>query len=130
MYKKDNGFRQTNRTGRNNRLSGARYEETAAEFLQRQGLYILEKNYRCRQGEIDLIAMDGRYLVFVEVKYRKDTAKGDPAEAVGFYKRQHIYRTAKYYLYSHRYGANVPCRFDVVSILGEEISWIQNAFSV
>lgn len=130
MYKKDNGFRRTNRTGRNNRLSGARYEEAAAEFLQRQGLSILEKNYRCRQGEIDLIVMDGRYLVFVEVKYRKDTAKGEPAEAVGFYKRQHICRTAEYYLYSHRYGANVPCRFDVVSILGEEISWIQNAFSV
>lgn len=121
----------------NRRKTGARYEQEAAGYLEKQGLQILVKNYRSREGEIDLIARDGSYLVFVEVKYRKNMAKGDPAEAVGPLKQQHIRKTAQYYLYSHRYGEETPCRFDVVSILGSnhcdkngcgEICWIQNAF--
>lgn len=118
----------------NRRKTGAHYEQEAAEYLKGQGLCILEQNYHSRTGEIDLIARDGRYLVFIEVKYRKDTAKGEPAEAVDFHKQQHIRKTAQYYLYSHRYGEDSPCRFDVVSILGgdrdrsKEIRWIQNAF--
>ena len=66
----------------NKRKTGAEYEELAARWLTGTGFEILEKNYRCRIGEIDLIARDGRYLVFVEVKYRSDEKAGDPSEAV------------------------------------------------
>ena len=66
----------------NKRQTGADQEVLAAVWLEKQGLRILEKNYRCRQGEIDLIARDGRYLVFVEVKYRKGIHTGHPSEAV------------------------------------------------
>ena len=89
---------------------------------------ILEHNFRCRQGEIDLIGRDGRYLVFFEVKYRKTARNGMPAEAVGYAKQQKIRYTAQFYLYSRRYRENMPCRFDVVSILGDQISWIRDAF--
>lgn len=111
----------------NKRNTGKQYESLAAEYLQRQGMVILERNYRDRTGEIDLIGRDGAFLVFVEVKYRRDLRTGEPAEAVTARKQQRIRRTAQYYLYSHRCG-NVPCRFDVVSILGEEIRWIPDAF--
>lgn len=111
----------------NKRNTGKQYESLAAEYLQSQGMVILERNYRDRTGEIDLIGRDGEFLVFVEVKYRRDLRTGDPAEAVTARKQQRIRRTAQYYLYSHRCG-NVPCRFDVVSILGEEIRWIPDAF--
>ena len=111
----------------NQRNTGKRYESLAADYLQGQGLTIMERNYQDRTGEIDLIGRDGTFLVFVEVKYRRDMRSGDPAEAVTPRKQQHIRRTAQYYLYSHRCG-DVPCRFDVVSILGEEIRWIRDAF--
>ena len=111
----------------NKRNTGKRYESLAADYLQGQGLTIMERNYQDRTGEIDLIGRDGTFLVFVEVKYRRDMRSGDPAEAVTPRKQQHIRRTAQYYLYSHRCG-DVPCRFDVVSILGEEIRWIRDAF--
>lgn len=112
----------------NKRMLGSEYEQRAAEYLAGQGLTILGRNYRCRQGEIDLIAGDGSYLVFVEVKYRSDVSKGDPAEAVGFHKQQRIRAAARYYLYQNRYGEDTPCRFDVIAILNEEIRWIRDAF--
>lgn len=112
----------------NKRQVGSSYEEIAAACLIKEGYRILERNYRCRQGEIDLIAKDGRYLVFIEVKYRSDRKKGDPSEAVDGRKQEHIRRTAVYYLYQHGYGEDTPCRFDVVSILGEEIRLIRDAF--
>lgn len=113
---------------RNKRSLGSRYEDMASAFLEQQGYEILERNFRDRHGEIDIIAKDGRYLVFVEVKYRRNRKKGYPEEAVGFHKQQHIRSAARYYLYSRHYGEDTPCRFDVVSILGEEIRVIQNAF--
>ena len=66
----------------NKREVGAAYEEAAAVFLEKNGVRILERNFRCRQGEIDLIGRDGEYLVFFEVKYRKNADAGLPAEAV------------------------------------------------
>lgn len=117
------------RMGRKNkRMLGSEYEQRAAEYLTRQGLEIAERNYRSRQGEIDLIARDGSYLVFVEVKYRSDDRKGDPAEAVGYYKQQHIRAAARYYMYQNWYGDDTPCRFDVVAILEDDIRWIRDAF--
>lgn len=112
----------------NKRWTGGQYEKLAAEYLRLHGVTVLEMNYRVRDGEIDLIGLDGPYLVFVEVKYRRDGKKGDPAEAVTAGKQERIRRTARQYLYSHRYREDAPCRFDVVGILGKEIRWIRNAF--
>lgn len=113
---------------RNGRALGGHYEALAADYLCRQGYEILERNYRDRQGEIDIVARDGRYLVFVEVKYRRNLKNGYPEEAVHGAKRHKIRHTASYYLYSHGYGGETPCRFDVVSIAGEEISLFRDAF--
>lgn len=66
----------------NKRETGSRYEDAAAAFLQSKGLRLLEKNFRCRKGEIDLILMDGACLVFTEVKYRSGPGCGSPLEAI------------------------------------------------
>ncbi len=112
----------------NKRRVGAQYEELAARCLEEKGYQILERNYRCRQGEIDLIALDGSCLVFVEVKYRRDGRTGDPAEAVDFRKQRRIIRTAAYYCYNRNIGESHACRFDVISVLGSEVRHIENAF--
>ncbi len=86
-------------------------------------------NYRSRsRNEIDIIAKDKGCLVFVEVKYRRDGRKGDPAEAVDAGKQSRIRRAACQYLYEHPQFQPFPCRFDVVAILGEEIRVISDAF--
>lgn len=114
----------------NRRQTGARYEELAAEYLENRGLFILEKNYRCRQGEIDLIARDDEYLVFVEVKYRRGEEKGISLEAVDGRKQKRICKAARYYLACSVGNMDISCRFDVVGIDGKEekVSWIKNAF--
>ena len=112
----------------NKRQTGSQYEEKAAEYMKQHGHQILERNYRCRQGEIDIIAQDGSYLVFVEVKYRGSTENGYPSEAVTERKKRNIRQVAAYYLYSRRLSEQTPVRFDVVAILGEEIQYIKNAF--
>ncbi|MGN0372290.1 MAG: YraN family protein [Enterocloster sp.] len=112
----------------NRRQVGSRYEQEAAACLQKKGYQILEKNYRCRQGEVDLICRHGRYLVFAEVKYRSGPAWGMPAEAVDGRKQQRIRSAASYYLYSHHLPEDTPCRFDVVGILKDQIEIIENAF--
>ena len=95
--------------------------------LEQMGYEILQFNYRCRLGEIDLIAKDGAYYVFCEVKYRADERKGSPLEAVDARKQQKIFRTAMYYL-TEQQLEDVPCRFDVVGIEGTKITLIKNAF--
>lgn len=112
----------------NTRKKGAVYEQAAIEYLQRQGVAILEHNYRNRRGEIDIIGRDGEYTVFFEVKYRKDNARGYPGEAVNYGKQRTICRVADYYRMMHHMGDFVPVRYDVVAICGEEITWYQNAF--
>lgn len=112
----------------NNRQKGSCYENIAASFFESKGYVILEKNYRRQTGEIDLIADDHGVLVFAEVKYRARNAKGYPYEAVNAAKMRRIYRTAEWYLKEHRVPQGRPCRFDVVSILGEEVTHIVNAF--
>ena len=93
-----------------------------------KGLKIRERNFRCRSGEIDLIGRDGRYLVFIEVKYRKNGKSGSSFSAVGREKQRIISRVAMFYLIAHGYRELPPCRFDVVGIDGKEIHWIKNAF--
>ena len=112
----------------NNRQTGSYYERQAALFLEQPGFQIVEQNYRNRRGEIDIIAREGNYLVFVEVKYRKNQSLGYPEEAVHSQKQHKIRSTACYYLYSRHYHEKTPCRFDVVSIVEEESLLIRDAF--
>lgn len=111
--------------------AGARGEDLAAQYLRRKGYRIRERNFRCRQGEIDMIAEKAGILVFVEVKLRKSTAKGQPREAVDWRKQQRILGAAQYYLYSKKIN-DVPMRFDVIEIYDEarglRINQIENAF--
>lgn len=114
----------------NKREVGSQQEKHAAEFLMKQGYNILEYNYFHRGGEIDLIAKDGSYLVFVEVKFRSTTISGYPEEAVDYRKMKSIIKTAQYYLLTHGYMEETPCRFDVVVILGNDVRLIQDAFQL
>lgn len=100
----------------------------AADYLKENGYEILEYNYRNRIGEIDLVAKEGEYLCFVEVKYRKGTSQGSPFEAVNRRKQQNISLVAKHYLLTRGHSEWTPCRFDVVGITGEDIELVQNAF--
>ena len=112
----------------NKRVVGTEYEKLAGEYLELQGYEILEYNFRCHKGEIDIVAKEGEYLVFVEVKYRKNQRMGTPLEAVNIRKQRKISRTASYYCFKHRYGENMLCRFDVIGVQGSEIILIKNAF--
>ncbi len=113
----------------NRRQIGTKEEALAAAFLEKQGYRIEEQNFRCRLGEIDIIARDGSVLVFVEVKFRSNEKYGNPAEAVNFRKQYKICRVADYYRMLHRVWDGQPCRFDIVAIQGNAIRLIQNAFS-
>lgn len=114
--------------GNSSRKRGAKYEGLAADYLQKQGFEILQRNFCSRFGEIDLIAREGRYLVFVEVKYRARNSGGHPLEAVDARKQYRIGKTADFYLLRYGYGETMPCRFDVVGILGDEVIHLRNAF--
>ena len=112
----------------NKRQVGSEKEEKAAKFLENRGLKILETNYRDRFGEIDIIARDNRYTVFVEVKYRKTARSGRPDEAVTFSKARTISRVADHYRIYRKLPDDAMFRFDVVAIEGENIRWHKNAF--
>ncbi len=116
----------------NNRAIGSEYEQIAGKYLEQQGYRILCYNYRCPMGEIDMIAMDGDVLVFVEVKYRKNLTKGSPLEAVNVKKQKVISKCANYYITGKKLHGSA-CRFDVIGIVGRdmeqvEISPIEPAF--
>lgn len=104
------------------------YEKKAAAYLSAKGYRILERNYRCKAGEIDLIVEDGAYLVFVEVKYRTDLRAGYGFESVGIKKQHTIRKSALWYLTEKHVPSDRPCRFDVISFLAEEITLIKDAF--
>jgi putative endonuclease len=109
-------------------------EELAAKHLTKLGYKVLEKNYRTKAGEIDIIAQDGPTIVFVEVKSRRDKSYGPPEIKVDYHKRRQITRAALLYLLRKKKG-NSPCRFDVVGISapqGEavEVTVIKDAFEM
>lgn len=112
----------------NRREIGTFYEREAVDFLTEKGVHILEQNYRCRQGEIDIIGYDGTCLVFFEVKARDSLRSGYGAEAVDRRKQRTICRVADYYRYKHGISEFVEMRYDCVSIDEGKISWIKNAF--
>jgi putative endonuclease len=107
---------------------GAKAEELCAEFLQRAGLRILARNWRCRQGEIDLVADDAGTLVFAEVRLRSSERFGGAAESITAAKRGRIVAASRLYMAGRRES---PCRFDVLlldALDGLRIRWLRNAF--
>ena len=113
----------------NKRQVGTEKEKLATEYLKKKGYFIIEKNYRVRQGEIDLIARDGMCIVFVEVKYRADGRSGDALEAVTGAKIRQISKMALFYLNQKKISIdNTPIRFDVIGINGDMVTHIENAF--
>lgn len=109
-------------------------EETVVRYLEKNGYTILIKNYRCKIGEIDIIARDGADLVFIEVKTRSGLGYGSPAAAVTTRKQRQITRAAQWYLAEQRLF-DTPARFDVISVLGgeatrQQIDHIINAFDL
>ena len=115
-------------SGADRRLLGRWGEALAAEELRRRGYRVVAAGWRCRYGEIDLIALYDRYLVFVEVKYRKDEKKGWPQEAVDWHKQQVISRVADYYMFHHPEYHNYQIRFDVAAVLGTKWKLYEHAF--
>jgi putative endonuclease len=112
---------------------GSLGEGAAAAFLRRQRYAILERNYRCPLGEIDLVALDGEVIAFVEVKTRTQRAAGSPFEAVSRRKQQQVARAAQHYLTTHRL-LDRAARFDVVGVWWENetprCELLRNAFDV
>lgn len=103
-------------------------EALATKFLQRHGLRIVARNWRCRFGEIDVIAREGPVLVFVEVRARTLARYGGAAESIDSHKRSRLIAAATQYL--AREGLDTPCRFDAVLLQSsDEPQWIRNAFT-
>ena len=123
-----------NSRGLKNAGVGNHGEELAAAFLERGGLRIVERNFRCKGGEIDIVAKDGKTLVFIEVKSRKTLTYGVPQLAVTPFKQRQISKAALTWLAkNHRHDS--PARFDVIAILlngdyQHQIEHIKNAFDL
>jgi putative endonuclease len=112
--------------------SGRTAEHRAGAFLRRQGLRLVDRNYRTPRGEIDLIMQDGDTLVFVEVRYRRNERFGLAGETVDRGKQHRLRLSAEHFLQHLADGLSHPCRFDVVAIAGDErnatITWYRDAF--
>ena len=112
----------------NKRKIGAKYEKIAKDYLESINYKILDTNYFTKIGEIDIIAKDNDYYVFIEVKFRNSLRYGYGYEAVNKIKQNRIINSSKLYLYSHKISFNEKIRYDVLSIDGDNITVIKNAF--
>lgn len=112
---------------KNNRQKGNNAEKMAIDFLIKNDYIILETNYQTRFGEIDIIAKQKTYVIFIEVKYRKNIKKGYPREAVSLTKQNKIKMVALEYIYKNNLN-NTDFLFDVIEILDKNITHIKNAF--
>lgn len=110
----------------NKRFKGTKKEEQAAEYLKTQGYRIIERNFYTRNGEIDIIAEENGYLVFVEVRYKKASSRILPRETINGKKAFHLINASKVYLISHGFGENTPVRYDFIGIHGNEILLLKN----
>lgn len=107
---------------------GKEGEKQALQYLENHGMKIMETNFRSRFGEVDIVGFHRGYLVFVEVKYRRNGTSGTPESAVTVQKQKKICKVADYYRYLHHYGEDKPFRYDVVAVTKETILWYENAF--
>ena len=116
------------------RENGQWYETLAEKHLLQQGLKLVDKNYHSYRGEIDLVMLDKQSLVFVEVRFRKNSNYGSAAESITLQKQQRLTLAARHFLQRHRHYQDSECRFDVIAITGSihsshpQIDWIKNAF--
>ena len=113
-------------------VSGKQAEALAARFLEQQGLQIVARNVHCRGGEIDLVCRDGKTLVFVEVRLRRNAGFGGAAASITRHKQQRVILAARHYLATQA-CANSDCRFDCVLLADlnvNSIEWIRDAFAV
>mgnify|MGYP000488701769 FL=1 len=111
------------------RIKGDDKERLAEDYLTAMHFTVIERNFLCKRGEIDLIMKDQDYLVFVEVRYRETQEFGGALASITAGKQKKLRRAAEYYLLKHFGNTPPPCRFDVVGIEGQdEIMWIKNAF--
>ena len=106
-------------------ITGQAGEDAALTHLKQHGLRLVQSNFRCKVGEIDLIMQDGASLVFVEVRKRADARHGGAAASVTYAKQRRLIRAAQFYL--QRYKMPPACRFDVVAIDGDNMNWLKNA---
>lgn len=116
---------------RNTASIGSDAEQQAFEYLKARGLVPLFRNFRCRDGEIDLIMLDGNCLTFIEVRFRADTGYSRASHTVDIVKQRKIIRTAAVFLAQNQRFRNNTARFDVVAVEGSvnrEIEWIADAF--
>lgn len=114
-------------------VRGRNFEEKALRFLRQQGLQLITRNFRCRLGEIDLIMLDARCLVVVEVRYRNDNRFASAALSVDRHKQAKLLRTAAVFLSSQRRYSNHNVRFDVIGFNRTQagdctLQWIRDAF--
>ncbi len=122
-----------NASQKNKRQIGTVYEEAAVAYLVQNGYQILERNYRNRCGEIDIIAYETekKTLVYFEIKYRSSLCCGDPLEAVDLRKQKRIYLAASYHYAQQGYEISDFCRFDVIAFYGDDnLEHIKNAFGL
>ena len=117
----------------NSTARGTQAEDIACEYLCKQGLEVLSRNFRTQFGEIDLIMYDGDCVVFVEVRSRRRGSLTSPIESVDARKQRRLLASAEVFLHRLRDSVEPPCRFDVIGIIGDdqhhEIEWIEDAFS-
>lgn len=112
----------------NKRKLGSEFEQQACDYLEKKGIRVVARNYRKRIGEIDIIARDGEYLVFTEVKYRMSTDQGGAAYAISERKKQTIRRVAQWYMVENDISMETFCRFDAILIDNGIITHIKNAW--
>lgn len=116
-----------------NKLLGAFGEDLACNYLESKGYRILERNFNCKVGELDIIAMEGDNLVFIEVKSRTSTGYGNPSEAVSYTKQKRIVKAALFFMTKHKLF-DYMSRFDVIEVMTDgtkensSINLIKNAF--
>lgn len=106
-------------------------EDLACDFLKQKGLQLIERNYRCRFGEIDLVMKQEQTLVFIEVRSRQKNNQVDAITSIDLFKQQKLIRSAEYYLQQHKFACSIPARFDVIAVTRTDkqnkIDWLQNA---
>lgn len=112
---------------------GQRAEQDACDFLQRNGLTLVTRNYRCSLGEIDLVMYDGDELAFIEVRLRNHTTHTDAIDSVDHRKQQKLIKAANHFLSQQNLHDKVNCRFDIIGISYAQtkatFEWLQDAFS-
>ncbi|MBL4607723.1 MAG: YraN family protein [Pseudomonadales bacterium] len=121
--------------------TGQHFEKFAEKYLKNNGLKLVARNYNCRFGEIDLIMLDAKTLVFIEVRYRNNPQFGTALDSITPAKQQKVIKSAQHYLQTNNWANKLFCRFDALGIIGGDtqqkdrnlsyqVEWVKDAFSL